>query len=218
MGTHPEAGHPRQKGCGVSPVALLPPVTSGTHRPPGAVPLTSGPRYVRTRGMSRWHRSRSGWRDDQSTSIALWCGTFVRLNGEAGKSGLGIGCDDLPAGDQACGVCVGKALGAKQDPTPAGMPPLRFDPRYLTPPRLCPGSRSRTLWVGLGAGHHTVGRCLACRQIVAVRAMGRGYSTYGAGPVKHSPGPDLVGPCPWHAWNNIAVRGDGTVGCSCGHA
>lgn len=199
------------------PVALLPPTTSSGGAWRGQVPLTEAPRYVRGRGNSRWHRVRSataypprgdgeGW-----TAYAYWCGQHVTDGGKSGPLWL---VDDVPAGEPVCGTCVGRALGAGQDETPAGLPPLRFDPRWRTPPAVCPGSNKQDLAEPLD-GRLRVGRCLACGVVESIRALGRGYSSYGWGLVKHPPGPDLVEPCPFHAYSRIVAR-DGRALCECG--
>jgi hypothetical protein len=192
------------------PVALLPPITSGgTWGTPTRPPLTEGPRYVRTRNATRWHRVRAGYQHDRDEHITwiLWC-----TKGGAGANV--IAADEIPAGDDVCGPCVGKALGAKQDDTPPGLPSLRFDPRWLTPPSLCPGSGRESMFVEISA---RVGQCKACGEVLPTRySGGRGYSTWSTyGVVKHAPGAGLVEPCPWHAWRHLRSRGD-TAGCECG--
>lgn len=199
-------------------VALLPPLTSGLGRWDGvSAPLLEAPRYVRTQGMSRWHRSRSGTRRGGTVSVGIWCGAgFVYLAATEPTRHGGIGVDEVPDGEPACGPCVGKALGAGQDgiPTGSGLPKLRYDPRWIIPPGLCTGSRKRELWEPLNA-RETVGRCLVCAELVTIRAVGRGYDAYGAGPVNHEPGPGLYEPCPFHAWNNPTKTPAG-VACACG--
>lgn len=198
------------------PVALLPPVTSsGAWSPPGMpkrIPLTESQRYARCRAMSRWHRVRSGYQAGDHPTYHLWCGTSVTTSPQA-KAGPPLLVDDLPVGDEACAVCVGKALGAGQDETPDGMPPLRYDPRWLTPPSVCPGSGPSGLFVEVPNSRNVV-QCLACGLLISGRAMGSPYNpSYGA--VKHAPGDGLVNPCPLHAWNQLTLRGD-SVGCACG--
>lgn len=194
------------------PVQLLPPVSSSMGRP-DAVPLTEANRYVRTRGMSRWHRVRSGRRyADGRVTYGFWCGPFA--HGGRKQGGPPLLTDEVPVGEQVCGTCEGRALGAGQDVTPDGMPDLRFDPRWLRPPAVCPGSSKQDLLVALD-DRLRVGRCLVCGVFDSIRALGRGIGSYGYGLVKHSPGPDLVQPCPWHAWQYLTRRGD-VAGCSCG--
>ncbi len=194
------------------PVALLPPVSTSGGDWSGQRPLTEGPRYVRGRGNSRWHRPRNAttWPDGR-TIFAYWCGPHGTDGGKYGPLWL---TDEPPAGEPVCGTCVGRALGAGQDDTPAGLPPLRFDPRWLSPPARCPGSNSRTLWTPVGG--HRCGRCLVCGDVLPIRAVGRGYNAWGAGPVAHPPGTAMVEPCPFHAWHRLEPNGD-TARCGCGY-
>jgi hypothetical protein len=199
------------------PVALLPPLTSSGPQmwgtPPKLTPLVEAERYARCRGMSRWHRIRSGYRwDGGGTTWNLWCGTHV--TDRVSKSGPPLLVDEIPAGDEVCAVCVGKALGAGQDETPTGLPKLRFDPRWLTPPAVCPGSGDSGMWVAVPNSRNVVA-CLVCGVLVSGRASGGPYNPrWGA--VRHAPGEGLVEPCPFHAWNHLR-RGDGDqVGCGCG--
>jgi hypothetical protein len=112
-----------------------------------------------------------------------------------------------------CGTCEGRALGAGQDELPAGMPALRFDPRWIDPPTRCPGSQS-PMFQELAP---RVGRCLVCGQLQPLRGYGGSpwYGCAGYGPAKHPPGPDLVDPCPWHAWRALTLAEDGSVRCGC---
>jgi hypothetical protein len=199
------------------PVALLPPVGRALYGTPRRPPLTHGPRYVRGRDWSRWHRPRSGYhpRDDRPDYLIyhLWCGQTAGHNGNIGAL---LTRDDDPTDGPVCGTCEGRALGAGRDQLPVGLPPLRFDPRWITPPRLCPGSRSRVLWISTSDTAGNVGRCLPCGEIVPVRVVGRGYDAWGSGPVNHPPGDGLIDPCPWHAWSHIGIRhadGERCAGC-----
>lgn len=197
------------------PVALLPPITSSApwQIPEKRTPLTEAPRYARTRGQSRWHRIRSGMQwEGGSRSYNLWCGTSVSDRNV--KAGPPLLVDDLPAGDEVCGTCAGRALGAGQDETPPGLPPLRFDPRWINPPSVCPGSGDSGLWVSVPDSWNVV-RCLVCGLLVSGRASGGAYNPrWGA--VKHAPGGGLVQPCPFHAWNYLRRRDGEQVGCGCG--
>lgn len=189
------------------PVALLPPVTSSGGDWDGVTrPLYEAPRYMRTRGMGRWHRPRYGVQRRDRTALHMWCGySWIRL-GEA------LATDAVPEAEPVCGTCEGRALGAGQDDTPAGMPRLAFEPRWLTPPVECPGSGPRAdVYEELG---RNVGRCLACGELVSLRAAN--WPGYGYGPVRHQPGPALLSGCPFHAWNRIGRRADASVGCRCG--
>jgi hypothetical protein len=200
-------------GGALMPVALLPPVSSSGAAWRGQMPLLAAPRYVRGPSNSRWHRNRSGmqWPTGRIT-IHFWCGPSGHTSPQRDVLHF---VDNIPAGEPACGTCVGRALGAGQDEVPADLPPLRFDPRWLAPPRFCPGSRSRELWQPVGSAAHSVGQCLVCGELVAIRAIGRGYNAWGAGPVHHTPGGGLVEPCPFHAWQRIVAR-DGRAVCDCG--
>jgi hypothetical protein len=194
-------------------VALLPPVSSGGGDWRGQLPINAARRYVRGPRNSRWHRPRSGSMYPAGyVCLDLWCGQGMRDSPELDQL---LYVDELPPDQPACGTCVGRALGAGQDDVPADLPPLRFDPRWITPPSNCPGSRSRTMWEPLPNAHWNVGRCLVCGDVVSVRAVGRGYDAWGAGPVYHAPGAGLVGPCPFHAWNRLVAK-DGQVVCGCG--
>lgn len=195
------------------PVALLPPLGSTSHRPPEATPLTTGPRYVRGQGNSRWHRVRCGYTQRGRTLFTFWCGPHLWDTPPDRRAWL---TDDLPEHEPVCGTCVGRALGAGQDQVPSDLPPLVFSPRWLTPPRWCPGSRSEDL-IGEppGPAQGSVGLCLACGDLVAVRAMGGPWNPrYGL--QRHPAGPGLVPPCPWHGWQFIGLSRDGSAGCRCG--
>ena len=195
------------------PVALLPPVSSSAGTWNGEMPLTRARRYVRGPGNSRWHRVRSGYQwSTGRVTLNYWCGPFAQ--DAPGRNSLQYR-DRLPAGEPACGTCVGRALGAKQDEQPADLPPLVFSPLWVKPPAICPGSRSRTLWTEIEEAHGSVGRCLACGDLVSIRTIGRGYNAWGAGPVYHAPGRGLIDPCPFHAWNRLIERVGG-AGCACG--
>ena len=193
------------------PVALLMPTSSSGGEWRGQMPLNSARRYARGRSNSRWHRIRAGmqWPSGR-VSLQYWCGQQVSDSPDGDQLWT---VDELPESELACGTCVGRALGAGQDDVPADLPPLRFDPRWQTPPRHCPGSRSERLWVQVSA---SVGRCLACGEFVGIRAMGGGGYNYGYfGAVQHDPGPGLVAPCPFHAWHRLVRRGE-DVACACG--
>lgn len=183
------------------PVVLLPPFTIGCGDWNGVdTPLAEGPRYVRGPGHSRWHRPRSGVRMRRWTSLHLWCGQGTFLDNV-------ITADEVPEAEPVCGTCEGRALGAGQDETPAGMPRLAFEPRWLTPPAKCPGAGRSALFEPVGR----VGRCLLCGEMLPVRATGSWHNPdYGV--VAHKPGPGLVPPCPWHGWRRLRANG-----CACGY-
>jgi hypothetical protein len=194
------------------PVALLPPVTGGSHRLPGTLPLTSGPRYLRGPRNGRWHRPRAAVQYPERLVWTLWCGPamFDRPDEPV------LRADETPAGEPVCGTCVGRALGAGQDEVPPDLPALTFSPRWLSPPRHCPGSRAWDLFDRpAGSAHGSVGVCLACGDLVAVRTMGGPWRGYVA-TIQHAPGPGLVSGCPFHAWQHIRRRPSGRAGCVCG--
>lgn len=188
-------------------VTLLPPTTGSTvsldiHA------LTTGPRFLRTRGMSRWHRPRSGSRHPGGRDCyTAWCGYSIGSSDRAPA----LTADEVPDGELVCATCEGRAIGAgqeQQDPTGRQ---LVFGPRELRPPKNCPGSRSN-LVDPLPGG--TTARCLVCSDVHPLRAMGRPYDPR-IGIVQHPPGAALVEPCPFHRWRQ-PVRADNAVRCMCG--
>lgn len=184
-------------------VALVPPITGSTVSLDTEA-LTEGPRFVRTRGMSRWHRVRSGVRyGDGRTVYSLWCTGAVQ--------GDFLSTDNAPAEDLVCGLCDGKAVGAGQEPDGPDGRTLVFQPRHITPPKNCPGSR-RSLYEELTGGR--VGRCLVCGATEPLRAMGGPYNPRYA-IVQHPTGAGLVAPCPFHRWRQLVTR-DGRAACDCG--
>ncbi|MFB7832047.1 hypothetical protein [Streptomyces sp. NPDC056056] len=188
-------------------VLLLPPVTGSTVDL-GVEPLAVGPRFVRTRAMSRWHRPRTGVQfPEDRVSYIVWCGQIV---GSHRPGGL-LTAEEPPAGHVVCATCEGRAIGAGQEQQTPGGRPLVFSPQGLTPPRHCPGSRT-ALYRLLSGG--TTGACLACGDTHPLRAMGGPYdSRYAI--VQHGPGAGLVAPCPFHRWRQPRLDGDG-VRCNCG--
>lgn len=187
-------------------VALLPPTTYGYGQWNGIDrPLLEGPRYVRGSGHSRWHRLRSAVRRPRWTSLDLWCGQATQLERV-------ITAEQVPEADPVCGTCEGRALGAGQDETPAGMPRLAFEPRWLEPPAKCPGAGRSRNFEAVGR----VGRCLICRELLPVRATGSWHNPdYGV--VSHQPGPGLAPPCPWHGWRRLYATEGGSIRCGCGY-
>ena len=199
-------------------VALVQDYRQGDHPVhfPRPVPMHFAPRYVRTRGQSRWHRPRSGrlyggpfagplggWRP----ALSLWCGQSLNDLREALQAGT---ADELDA--DVCGPCEGKALGAGQDPAPPGLPPLVFSPTLPRPPRVCPGSGTDRLAAPVD-GSWRVGRCLACGTVQPMRARG-GYSG-GWGLARHLASEGrLVDPCDLHGWAQLR-EWEGECVCSC---
>ncbi|MFD9047639.1 hypothetical protein [Streptomyces zaomyceticus] len=188
-------------------VLLLPPVTGSTVDL-DVEPLAVGPRFVRTRAMSRWHRPRTGVQfPEDRISYTVWCGQIV---GSHRPGGL-LTAEEPPAGHVVCATCEGRAIGAGQEQQTPGGRPLAFSPQGLTPPRHCPGSRT-VLYRLLPGG--TTGHCLACSDTHPVRVMGGPYNPRTA-IVQHPPGPGLVGPCPFHRWRQLQLIFNG-VQCTCG--
>ncbi|MFG3276196.1 hypothetical protein [Streptomyces luteogriseus] len=170
--------------------------------------LTEGPRFIRTRGMNRWHRPRSGVRyPGDRTVFSAWCGYGI---GGSRRAGGYLATEEPPEGEPVCATCEGRAAGAGQDDSPTGRP-LIFQPRWIDPPKNCPGSRS-SLFEELPGGR--VGRCLACGDHQPLRAMGGPYNPRYA-IVQHPTGSALVPPCPFHRWRQLTAR-DGHVHCACG--
>lgn len=188
-------------------VALLPPVTSSAVDL-AVQALDHGPNLVRTRGMSRWHRPRSGVRmPDGRTVYDLWCGYAV---GGSDRAGTYLAAEELPPGEAVCGTCEGRAAGAGQIDSTGR--PLLFTPQGFTPPKHCPGSR-RDLYTVQPGGR--VGRCLACDGLQPIRAMGGPYAPRAA-LVQHEPTGALVDPCPFHRWRQPTRGADGLLQCTCG--
>ncbi|MFJ2909388.1 hypothetical protein ACIO8F_08120 [Streptomyces sp. NPDC087228] len=189
-------------------VTLLPPISYGVGRY-DADPLAEGPRYVRTGGMSRWHRPRSGVQyPDARTVYTVWCGQHV---GGLCRAATTLTADTVTDGLPVCATCDGRAVGAGQEPDgPAGRT-LTFGPRDITPPRHCPGSRTPLFEAMPG---NTTGRCLACQDVHPTRAMGGPYAPRHA-ITQHRPGARLFAPCPFHAWRHPRLN-EGRLACVCG--
>lgn len=159
--------------------------------------LTEGPAFVRSDGMSRWHRTRSGTLrtrgGEEHVSYQVWCGQFVYAS--RAMHATDSPTDSLPI----CGTCDGRALGA--DPN---RPDRIFVPLTLAPPRFCP---NRTLFEPAGSN---VGRCQACGELAPVKVHG-----WNGTPKLQQHVPfDLVPGCPFHAWRSLVVHA-GLVMCRC---
>ena len=214
---------PRNRGGGLGPSGYRP------------EPLTHGPRYIRTRGMGRWHRVRSGVRYPAQPEVQwgeglgyampprpardawqAWCGQSVSGTTMQGKP-YALTRDRPPVdGLPVCGTCEGRAVGAGYSSpvvTVADGTELLFEPAGLQPPRKCPGSgkRGENLWAKV---NNRVGRCLACGELMPIRYGGGPYDPW-AGLVSHEPAPGLFQPCPFHGWDNPVRRSDDTVTCYC---
>lgn len=189
-------------------VALIPPATYSAVAL-DVQALEHGPSLVRTSGMSRWHRPRSGCcYPDGRTVYGVWCGQMV---GSSRRAGAMLTADEPPPGEPVCGTCEGRAAGAGQIDSATGRE-LLFTPQGITPPRHCPGSR-RDLYVPQPGGR--VGRCLACDGLQPIRTMGGLYNPRAA-LVQHEPTAELVAPCPFHRWRHPARGDDGRLRCTCG--
>lgn len=188
-------------------VPLLPPATYSTVTL-DVQPLAEGPRFVRTRNMSRWHRPRTGVQYGERTIYGAWCGYSI---GGSERAGGFLAAEQPPTGELVCATCDGRAVGAGQEQDGPDGRALVFSPRGLTPPRHCPGSRT-TLYEALPGG--TAARCLACRDVHPIRAMGGPYASR-CGIVQHPPGAALCAPCPFHRWRHPTAR-NGRLMCTCG--
>jgi hypothetical protein len=190
-------------------VRLEPPYTRSLGSCADATPLTLGPRLIRTAGMGRWHRPRSGVHMTRHgrTVFHVWCGQGVQF-------GDAITATVLPVDEFLCGTCEGRAIGAGHLPT--GTPlneALLFEPRSSAPPPArCPSHR-------IGAWQFAdipqgVFACPVCGEPTRTRAAGGPYDSRLV-VEGHAPGPGLVPPCPFHRWDWPALV-DGVVRCGCG--
>lgn len=166
--------------------------------------VTSGPAYIRTRTMTRWHRIRWSYlrlnHDGGITQVwSFWCGqtTFSRRNP--------LTADEPVAGEPRCGTCEGRAIGANPE-----RPEWLFTPWTLERPDLCPGSRTRFADPRPGT---RVTECFTCGSIEPVRACGGPWTpTWQL--AAHPPGPGLVEPCDFHGWRGLMRVREQTV-CRC---
>jgi predicted RNA-binding Zn-ribbon protein involved in translation (DUF1610 family) len=194
---------------------LEPPYSRSAASPePGREPVLVAPILVRTRGMGRWHRPRSGihytdryrlpWKHG-STSLTLWCGQFVHDLSEAVTA-------DTAGRDLLCGTCEGRAVGAGYPPVGVEVrSELVFSPRstYRTP-AVCPGVKRRLV----PDDRARAVACPACGELVALRASTRGYD-FDVNLQGHPPGDGLVPPCPFHSWDELILCADGSARCAC---
>lgn len=191
-------------------VALLPPFTYSCGTITGTA-LDRGPRFVRTRDMSRWHRVRSGVDYGAHRAFHAWCGYSV-FDSPSPRRTRFIGRDRDPVdGIPVCGTCEGRAIGAGHA-TNDGPRDLLFSPHPRIP-RWCPGS-NRALYDPIedARGWPRVGTCLVCGAVEPIRASSRSYGTYTTvGLRKHEP-LELIDPCPFHAWRHLGAV-DGVVFC-----
>lgn len=206
----------------MSPFPLEPPYSRsyGHHE---AEAVMEGPLLARSRGMTRWHRVRSGVQFKGTLdhlSYQFWCGQ----TGSGAATGGVATRDTLPTdGLPICGPCEGKALGAGYNGTAAiisGETLLLFEPTSQTKfktPKVCPGSRDERLILEPDMiSDPRVKKCGACGLHVPVGSgHSRGYDFRGPKLKDHAP-LSLPSPCPFHAWDQLAIADDGTVSCSCG--
>lgn len=194
-------------------VTLLPPFTYSCGRT-NATALATGPRFVRTRTMSRWHRTRSGVLYDGRRSFHTWCGQLVFDSEPRRNRGGFLGRDRDPVdGLPVCGTCEGRALGAGHDRND-GPRDLLFSP-HPRRPRWCPGS-NRPLYAGHEdpRGWPRVGTCLVCGAVERVRASSHSYGGHTVGLTRHEP-LALIDPCPFHGWRHLTARGGVAVCAPC---
>jgi hypothetical protein len=194
---------------------LEPPYTRGTGLGPRYVPIERFAPLVRTGGMGRWHRPRSGLRyvaDGRPSgrySLHTWCGQIAH-------SARGIITADQPDQDPLCGTCEGRAVGAGH--SLIGVVPmseLLFEPfSQYAPPPVCPGFRRGLVRTDTARAE----QCVTCGELVPIRFYGRGYDAVRVFPQSHPPGPGLVPPCPFHGWDMLVLRpGAERASCSCHH-
>lgn len=189
-------------------VRLEPPYTRSLGSCADTMPLTKGPRLIRTAGMGRWHRPRSGVHISPRgvTVFHMWCGQGV-------SAGDAIAAAELPVDEPLCGTCEGRACGAGHLPT--GTPlneALLFEPRSSAPPPArCPSYRMRDQRTIPMRG---VFACPVCGEATRTRAAGGPYNSHTV-IEGHPPGPGLIAPCPFHRWDWPVLR-DGVAGCGCG--
>lgn len=189
-------------------VRLEPPYTRSLGSYGHAAPLTKGPRLIRTGGMGRWHRPRSGIHLTRQgrTVFHAWCGQSINV-------GDAITASELPPDESLCGTCEGRACGAGHLPT--GTPlneALLFEPRSSAPPPgRCPSYR---LWGVDSLPPRGVFACPVCGEATKTRASGGPYNSRVV-IQRHAPGPGLMAPCPFHRWDWPALR-DGVAVCGCG--
>lgn len=185
-------------------VALLPPRTSSGGDTRDQRALETGPSFIRNgRGGDRWHRPRSAveygprkWAPDGYIVWRLWCGSHA-------YDQYAITRDRPPTDDEpVCGTCEGRAVGAGQIPGDTPYATI-FSPRYMDPPRTCPGSKS-TMFEEMGP---RVGRCLVCGAYEPLRGGGGPYNGWW-GLRSHAPGKGIIEGCEFHGWNQIVEASD----------
>lgn len=176
-------------------------------------PVHLGPLLARSTVTGRWHRPRSGVQvtlpSKRQSHLAYrsWCGQTLFAH----RSRF---ADTVPDGDELCGTCEGRAVGAGH--VPIGIEPtelLVFRPasQYHQPP-VCPAVKLRLV-------PHTEGwprwvACPACGEQTKIRATGGPYySTVTL--QRHPPGPALIDPCPFHGWSCLRLPAGAGRAVSC---
>jgi hypothetical protein len=164
--------------------------------------LDSAPMLCRSREARRWHRPRSGkvWQRDGRVSLLYWCG--------ASSAGPYLFAAELPDGDQSCGTCEGRAVGAGFPSSVFPDAAVLFQPRTGTP-ALCGAGH----WEALNPPRGSIGRCRWCGAVERIVGGSRGY---GWTPVRMAPHAPLAlfAPCHDHGYLSI-VDVDGQLVCRC---
>lgn len=194
----------------MSPVPYLPPTTrSAAHEGESLLQeaVSEGPPYARGRLDGRWHLVRSAydvlreWSDSIDRIVTYWCGRST-------SRGV-MTADAVPDSEPTCGTCYGRREGWLRNHG------LLFTPYDQVPPKVCPASGWLDLAVSIEGNYY---RCLACGATVRGWWFGGAYGGR-SGLTRHSPGPDLVEPCQFHAWRDLvlATGPDDTpvVACRC---
>jgi hypothetical protein len=173
------------------------------------IALKAAPMFGRTKSMQRWHIPRAGVLHDHTrVSYSVWCSATYLDPTSSKRPALLVDeiTDDLPV----CGTCVGRAQGAGHAVPVVAVTHeagIVFEPRHIRRPRTCPGAKTSE-WHPV---NFRVGRCKVCDEYMPIRARGGPYDSHTA-LAAHEPGPGLVNPCPFHAWDRITLEGI----CSCG--
>jgi hypothetical protein len=202
-------------------VELIPPFGRSLARST-SVALTVAPDFMRTRNANRWHRPRSGqqWPDGRIT-YSLWCGPGVTdyANGAQVPKWRAtyslLTASKVPPGEPVCGTCEGRAIGVGQIDND-GPRDLIFEPRYVLPPKVCPGARFSGLFtkVDRGPGRVPGAICAVCGFEGRIVGGDRGYRWLPLRVQQHAPLAGLVAACPFHAWNHLTLR-DRRAVCAC---
>lgn len=183
----------------------------------GQLPLLRGPRLVRTRTMSRWHRPRSGVahpsgraRSAPYVTYTLWCGQFLNRS-----SGVVLAAE-LPDNEPLCGPCEGKAIGAGHPPIAVALEKaLLFEPDSgRPPPQWCPAGRLRERDAYRLADYGQAFVCPVCGAGARLRGAG-GWTNPHVKVESHLTGPALIDPCPFHRWDWLVLDAEARALCAC---